>query len=54
LLPGKIDDLPVQCFQVLEQIAVAVKREAVGCFLDGVLYRGPGRPLRGDDRVGGL
>jgi hypothetical protein len=33
LLPGEIDDLPTWCRQVLEQIAVAVRRRSVGCFL---------------------
>lgn len=33
LLPGEIDDRPVWCRQVLEQIAVAVRRLSVGCVL---------------------
>ena len=54
LLPGEVDDLAVQCRQMLEQVAVLVKRQPVRCFLDGVPYRGPGRAPRGDYRVGRL
>jgi hypothetical protein len=32
LLPGEIDDLPTWCRQVLEQIAVAVRRRSAGRF----------------------
>src|SRR5258707_9835759 len=42
LLAVEIDDLPGQCRQLAEQDPVAVKGQAVGCFLGGVLCRGPG------------
>jgi len=39
LLAAEIDDLPVQCRQMRQQVAVPVKRQPVSGLLYRVLYR---------------